>query len=89
MLLCCCSAAALLLLCRCHHQEVAADRDAWHREAFLFQIDNGIPIESWFDDADDTGLLALMPFLESLAVAEDVRPPIRKMFSLHDYGLYG
>ena len=52
-------------------------------QAFGFQIDNGIPIESWFDDMRDTALLELLPFLEKLAKAHDIRPLIRKHFKLH------
>jgi len=48
--------------------------------AFGYQVDNGIPIESWFDDPQDTELLKLERFLKSLHGANDVRTIIRKMF---------
>jgi CTD small phosphatase-like protein 2 len=48
--------------------------------AFGYQVDNGIPIESWFDDPNDTELLKLERFLKSLHGAKDVRNVIRKSF---------
>ncbi|XP_043707194.1 CTD small phosphatase-like protein 2 isoform X1 [Telopea speciosissima] len=53
-------------------------------QAFGFQVDNGIPIESWFDDRLDQELLLLLPFLESLVGVEDVRPLIAKKFNLRE-----
>merc|ERR1712000_238483 len=52
-------------------------------QTFGFQIDNGIPIESWFDDRDDDELMQLFPLLQRLAVAEDVRPVLRETFDLN------
>nr|CAD2179247.1 unnamed protein product [Meloidogyne enterolobii] len=54
-------------------------------QSFAYQIDNGIPIESWFDKRNDTELLKLIPFLESLSrEGQDVRPRIRERFRIHD-----
>lgn len=48
--------------------------------AYGFQIDNGIPIESWFDDDTDTELLKLVGFLRRVVTADDVRPIVREHF---------
>uniref|UniRef100_A0A1J3HVE9 CTD small phosphatase-like protein 2 n=1 Tax=Noccaea caerulescens TaxID=107243 RepID=A0A1J3HVE9_NOCCA len=53
-------------------------------QAFGFQVENGVPIESWFNDPADKELLHLLPFLESLIGAEDVRPMIAKKFNLKE-----
>lgn len=56
--------------------------------AFGYQVDNGIPIESWFDDPSDRELLKLEKFLRSLVLASstsssDVRNVVREKFQCH------
>lgn len=51
--------------------------------AFGYQLDNGIPIESWFDNNADLELLKLATFLNTLVGAADVRPLVRAKFALH------
>ncbi|ETO21460.1 nuclear lim interactor-interacting protein [Reticulomyxa filosa] len=48
--------------------------------AFTYQVDNGIPIVSWFDNDEDQELLRLIPILQKLKECSDVRPLIRKFF---------
>ena len=52
-------------------------------QAFGFQLANGVPIESWYDDEADTELMRLLPFLEGLVEVPDVRPVIINAFKLH------
>ncbi|KAF8394685.1 hypothetical protein HHK36_020902 [Tetracentron sinense] len=49
-------------------------------QVFQLQVENGIPIQSWFGDPSDNALLSLFLFLESLVGADDVRPIIKKKF---------
>ena len=51
--------------------------------AFGYQVDNGIPIESWFDDPADKELLKLERFLRTLHGVDDVRDVVRKTFQTH------
>lgn len=50
--------------------------------AFGYQVDNGIPIESWFDDPKDTELLKLASFLDTLTSVADVRAVLRERFNV-------
>lgn len=51
---------------------------------FAYQPDNAIPVDSWYDDQDDTVLSDLLPFLENLAKEDDVRPLLRSTFHVAD-----
>lgn len=51
--------------------------------AFGYQVDNGIPIESWFDDPRDTELVKLEQFLQTLHGANDVTTLVRAKFQTY------
>ncbi|KAL5990029.1 hypothetical protein ACLOJK_010925 [Asimina triloba] len=56
-------------------------------QVFRLQVNNGIPIKSWFDDPSDCALISLLPFLETLVEADDVRLVIAKKFNNKDQRL--
>ena len=41
--------------------------------AYTFDSDNGLPIKTWIEDPDDRELMRLLPILEFLSKAKDVR----------------
>jgi len=40
--------------------------------SYLFHPENAVPIDSWFDDVNDTELLDLIPFLEDMTKVDNV-----------------
>lgn len=48
--------------------------------AFGYQVANGIPIESWYENENDNELLRLLGFLQRLQREDDVRPLVRDEF---------
>ncbi|XP_065841348.1 CTD small phosphatase-like protein 2 [Oscarella lobularis] len=53
--------------------------------SFAYQLSNGIPIESWFEDETDDSLLRLIPFLQEIIDGgSDVRPLIEERYRLHE-----
>jgi len=46
---------------------------------YMFNPENAIPIESWFDDENDTELIAMIPLLEKLSKVPDVRSELEAM----------
>lgn len=51
-------------------------------QAFGYQVDNGIPILSWFDDDNDRELLKLIPIVMEMRKHKDVRTYLRRSFGL-------
>lgn len=54
-------------------------------QCFGFQLENGIPITSWFDDAQDDELMRMLPYLEDLKDKADVRPYIKETFRVREF----
>ena len=54
--------------------------------SFAYQVDNGIPIISYYDDPRDEELLHLMYYMKCLAECEDVRDKNRAAFELYKLG---
>lgn len=52
--------------------------------SFLLQPSNGIPVPSFYDDANDHTLESLTKVLASLRELEDVRPRLHQLFRLAD-----
>jgi hypothetical protein len=51
--------------------------------SFAFDLDNGVPIQSFMgDETDDKELLFLISFLEEAFHTQDVRPSIKEAFKL-------
>jgi len=46
--------------------------------SYMFNPENAVPVESWFDDPNDTELFSLCGILERLAKVEDVQEAIAK-----------
>lgn len=58
------------------------------REWLFVQLDNGIPIESWFEDSTDSELVKLLDVLKRMREFHrrrgDVRPFVRDTFRLYE-----
>lgn len=50
--------------------------------SYIFQPENALPISGFIGDPDDNALLSLMPILDVLAEADDVREGIRRLLTV-------
>ena len=55
----------------------------WAVQVFGYQVNNGVPIVSWYDDMADRELINILPFIRALAGARDVRLLIAQHSALH------
>jgi CTD small phosphatase-like protein 2 len=55
--------------------------------SFAYQVENGVPIISFYDDPKDEELKHLMCYLTTLANCQDVRVENQKAFELDKIGL--
>lgn len=53
--------------------------------SFGMQLDNGVPIVSWYHDRGDTELLSLIEYLKTLLTVDDVRTVHRATFNLANF----
>ncbi|KAL3855480.1 hypothetical protein ACJMK2_014691 [Sinanodonta woodiana] len=51
--------------------------------SYIFHPDNAVPVQSWFDDMQDSELLDLIPFFEGLAQVNDVYTVLRNSNNTH------
>ena len=49
--------------------------------SYMFQPEQAIPIESWFDDTNDRMLLQLLPILDKLADCDDCVVGLKEIFN--------
>jgi CTD small phosphatase-like protein 2 len=53
--------------------------------SFGVQLDNGVPIVSWYHDKSDRELLNLIDYIKQLILADDVRTVHRSTFNLANF----
>lgn len=55
--------------------------------SYIFHPENAVPVTSWFDDRDDTELMDLIPFLESISSADNCVAALQNNYSRYKAGL--